>query len=434
MVALTLVFGAAAATASAQSTLPVVRQLGASSAVTTDSIASVAAVRELSDGTVLVHDPTRARVLLLDRDMKLVRVVVDSTSGTGHAYGAKPGGLIPFRGDSTLFVDPATFTMHVIGPGGTIARTMAAPRASDLPSLAGGLVGNAGFDAQGRLVYRAPPVSAIIRPAEPGKPISIPAPKDSLALVHVSLATRKMDTIGFYRISKSKFQVDTEANGSVKGVTTIVHPLPTVDDWAILSDGTVALVRGQDFHVDFIMASGAVRKGARIPHDWQRLSDDDKVRISDSSRAAFQVLRTAKLEPSAGAGPPAGGSPPPGAVASGRASTGTTSPATKSHTADVIMTPITWPSAADMPDFIPAFPPGAARADLHGRLWIRTRSTGGATTGPVYDVIDGAGALVQRVQIPAGSTIAGFGHDGAVFLGVRDAEGALRLQRIVDHQ
>ncbi|MDB4913421.1 MAG: hypothetical protein JWM95_1065, partial [Gemmatimonadetes bacterium] len=148
-----LCVGMLAAVANAQSVLPAVRQLGASTAVTTDTLASIAAVRELSNGNVLVHDQARARVLLFNSEMKLLRVVADSTSATGHAYGAKPGGLVPFRGDSTLFVDPATFTMHVVDPNGKIARTMAAPRASDLPSLAGGLVGNAGFDAQGRLVY-----------------------------------------------------------------------------------------------------------------------------------------------------------------------------------------------------------------------------------------------------------------------------------------
>jgi hypothetical protein len=43
--------------------------------------------------------------------------------------------------------------------------------------------------------------------------------------------------------------------------------------------------------------------------------------------------------------------------------------------------------------------------------------------GPEYDVIDRTGKLVDRVMVPAGTTIAGFGPAGVVYLGVRDAAG-----------
>jgi hypothetical protein len=45
-------------------------------------------------------------------------------------------------------------------------------------------------------------------------------------------------------------------------------------------------------------------------------------------------------------------------------------------------------------------------------------------------VIDKSGKLVDRVQVPAGTTIAGFGAGGVVYLGMRDAAG-LHIQRIV---
>ena len=62
------------------------------------------------------------------------------------------------------------------------------------------------------------------------------------------------------------------------------------------------------------------------------------------------------------------------------------------------------------------------RADAEGKLWVRIISPKPAA-GPEYDVIDRTGKLVDRVMVPAGTTIAGFGPGGVVYLGARDAAG-----------
>ena len=92
--------------------------------------------------------------------------------------------------------------------------------------------------------------------------------------------------------------------------------------------------------------------------------------------------------------------------------------------------PINMVSASELPDYKPVFGTGAVRADMDGRLWVRTIPTKPTTGGAIYDVIDNRGTLVDRVQVPAGTTIAGFGVGGVVYLGVRDATG-LHIQRIV---
>ena len=82
----------------------------------------------------------------------------------------------------------------------------------------------------------------------------------------------------------------------------------------------------------------------------------------------------------------------------------------------------------DLPDYAPPFKAGTARADLAGNVWLRTSYAMGAM--PVYDVINSDGKLVDRVMIPEGRVIAGFG-DGVVYLGVRDGPGArLEVARI----
>jgi hypothetical protein len=60
---------------------------------------------------------------------------------------------------------------------------------------------------------------------------------------------------------------------------------------------------------------------------------------------------------------------------------------------------------------------------------VRTIPTKPTPGGAVYEVIDRAGKLVDRVQVPAGTTIAGFGKGGVVYLGMRDAAG-VHLQRV----
>ena len=72
--------------------------------------------------------------------------------------------------------------------------------------------------------------------------------------------------------------------------------------------------------------------------------------------------------------------------------------------------------ASDLPDYQPAFFAGSTRADADGNLWIRTIPTTPLAGGPVYDVINRKGEIVERVQVPANRTIVGFGAGGSVFL------------------
>lgn len=84
---------------------------------------------------------------------------------------------------------------------------------------------------------------------------------------------------------------------------------------------------------------------------------------------------------------------------------------------------------SELPDYLPPFAAGAVRADPLGRLWIRLSLPTPAGTGPLYDVIDGTGALIDHVQLPAGRLLAGFGADGSVYLSKREDGGFTSLER-----
>ena len=419
---------------SQQSSRPPLRALGPALA-TSEPLGAVAAVQALPGGRLLVNDPLRRQVVLLDSLLKPIAVVADTTPATKNAYGARNGGLLPFRGDSALFVDPNSLSMLVIDPAGKIARIMAAPRANDVFFLLGGPMGNPGFDAKGRLVYRSMGFGPRPAPSAPGQPFTPPALPDSVPIVRYDLATRKLDTAAFVKVYAPKFNVVQTENGGMR-MSSFVNPIPEVDDWAIMPDGTIAILR-KDYHVDFVDADGKRTSGPKIPFDWQRLTDSAKVAIIDSSKAAFERMR-AGGPGGAGGGPMiiaqvGPGGPPPGAGAGGggmmviredRVGPGAAPPsrAAAPSSAPAGPPPISFVSPSELPDYRPAFSNGSVRADADGKLWVRIMSPKPAS-GPEYDVIDRIGKLVDRVVLPVGTTIAGFGAGGTVYLGVRDASG-----------
>ena len=88
--------------------------------------------------------------------------------------------------------------------------------------------------------------------------------------------------------------------------------------------------------------------------------------------------------------------------------------------------------ANELPDYKPPFFGGSVRADTEGNLWIRTIPTKAIPGGPVYDVINKKGELVERVQVPENRTIVGFGAGGTAYLAVRDSPTAtaIYLERV----
>ena len=432
--ALLLVAAVAPSMRAQQSSRPPLRALGPALA-TSEPMGAVAAVQALPGGRVLVNDPLKRQVVLLDSSLKQLAVVADTTPATKNAYGARNGGLIPFRGDSALFVDPNSLSMLVIDPAGKIARIMAAPRANDVFFLLGGPMGNPGFDARGRLVYRSMGFGDRRPAPSAGQPMTPPVLPDSVPIVRYDLTARKLDTAAFVKVYAPKFNVTQTENGGVR-MSTFVNPIPEVDDWAVLPDGTIAILR-KDYHVDYIDAEGKKTSGPKIPFDWQRLTDSAKTAIIDSSKAAFERMRggapgggpgggpmiIAQVGPG---GPPPGGAPPGGGqVMIFRNGPDGPAPPSRSATpsgAAAGPPPLAFVSPSELPDYRPAFSNGSVRADAEGKLWVRIMSPKPAS-GPEYDVIDESGKLVDRVVLPAGTTIAGFGAAGTVYLGVRDASG-----------
>ena len=382
--------------------LPPIRELGPIINRSTPSVASIAAARELTHGTVLVNDIVSRRLYLFDSALAGLTILLDSTVGAANSYGDAPGGVIPYRGDSTLFVDPSSISILLLDPVGKVARVMAGPRLADIPFLVGGPYGTPGFDPNGRLIYRG---SARRTTTRPGGNISSSPLLDFAPIVRMDLRTRNTDTVALFRIARFTVTTSRTREGGFRR-TVLKNPLPVVDDWAILPDGSVAIVRGQDFHVDLVKPDGARNSLKKIPFAWRKLGDDEKAAFVDSVRNATNIV-IAKLRAS---------------IAARYQGTGVGAPE------PVVFEYV---SPNELPDYFPPFEPNAARADPSGALWIRTTQINDGR--PVYYVLGRSGVLTDRVQLPSGRVIAGFGSKGTIYLAYVDLSGGVKLERARVH-
>ena len=110
---------------------PQVRLIAAPDAHTTVKIADATSIRALPGGRLLVNDTRRRLLLLVDSSLNQATVVLDSSAAATDGYGPRPGGLIPFRADSSLFIDPVGLSMYVITPAGKVGRVASIPRSQD---------------------------------------------------------------------------------------------------------------------------------------------------------------------------------------------------------------------------------------------------------------------------------------------------------------
>jgi hypothetical protein len=391
-------------------------------------------------------------------------VVLDSVANAEHSYGAALGGLVPYQGDSSLFIDRGSISMLVLDGTGTIVRVRAAPTSTYLSNLTSGNT-IPGTDPSGRLVIRikAKPTASFIpiatASAATGSTTTIEP--DTSFMVRMHIDTRVMDTAAVVRIPRVVSTLTKMENGAYMSQTAI-DPFPTTDEWAVLPDGTIAIVRGRDYHVEFLDDHNTITIGPKLPFEWARLTDDERGHIVDSIKAS-QARATANqyfLEMVSWVNsykqvyPPSFTLPldavPPGLPSNWILPAGFTLPA------DYVRGPASTPPAGQLPskvppmptpetshprppqaivpmeqwpDYKPPFSAGSVRSDGDGDLWIRINLMHPVAGGAIYDIVNRKGELVDRIQLPVGHTLVGFGAGHIVYTTFHDA-GQLYLERI----
>ena len=363
-------------------------------------------IRSLPNGKALVHDIAHKRMVVFDSLMSNLTVTVDSEGTTGSKYPNSYGGtqLIPYLADSTLYPDMEAKTFMVFDPNGRFAHATAHPNARDLSAFMLQNPGVEGTDREGRLIYRSisgPAIPKLKTGEEP--PIRT---RDTISIVRADFNKRIVDTVAsFTAVHNQDINLHVDADGKRTAVRTI-NPLPIgPDDWGVMTDGTIAVIRSHDYHVDLTFPDGRTVVGAKLPFDWRRLSDDDKQRRVDSTKRVIDSLvslgkyRSGKIIFSIQGAP-------------GEASR------IDSLTPTVAYSPIT-----DMADYIPPFRAGALKPDADNNVWILPTTSASANGGLLYDVINNKGELFERVQLPADRFVVGFGKGRVVYVAHYDRPG-----------
>ena len=395
---------AAVTSAGAQAPVPI-RTIGPILASSTENVGRAVTVRGTSDGHVIVGAGARQRVYAFDSTLKNFTLVVDSGSGTG-ILPIRTTGVIPYLGDSTLLPDFGANALLVLDPTGKEVRSMAPPRSQDLMFLGiPAAFGRPGFDAKGRLIYRTMlPPNIRPRPTPSGdqKVEMTPVNADSAPIVRGDFDTRRIDTLAWTK-TPSQGRMAMEMKESLSGgppTITLhmqVNPFQMADEWALLSDGTVAIVRAHDYHIDWVDPDGTRRSSPKMPIDWRRYTDEERTQRVDSIKKVVDE----QLKRQASAMPPGG-------------------PQLKM---DVSVVP-----DSEFPQFWPPIQSGSVLADLDGRLWILPTTSSHASNGLTYDVVNRTGEVVERVQLPKDRVLAGFGPHNTLYL-TRAEGGATYLER-----
>lgn len=371
-----------------------IRTLAPSTAVSKDSVGPLLAVRALSNGNVLVNDILGRRVMWFDGTLGSSRVVIDTIGGTSPSAPLRvpltANTLIRYLGDSSLYVDRGGQSLLVLDANGKVGRVMSIPRPSDFAMLgAGGEAGNPGLDSKGRIIYhgvyrRQPPK---VDPERPWLP-PIPVQLDSSPIVRADLDTRTIDTIGALKLNVAapfnKLEVDNDGNVIMR---MWVNLLGVDDQWAMLSDGTVAVLSVHDYHIEWTDPDGTRRSTPKMPFDWRPLTEADKKRMIDSLRPELE--RRNSVAPR----------------------TMTTPAGPRSARQQFEFLPLD-----KFGDFEQPVQTGAVKADLDARLWILPRTSLSAKDGLLYDVINRKGEIVERVQFPKDYALAGFGEHGVLYV------------------
>jgi hypothetical protein len=363
----------AAITPAATAQTPVLTQLGKPQFQYPEGFSNVGFIRELPDRRVVVIDSKERLLIIVDTTGKQSQI---GRSGRGPGEYLAPIGLYALPGDSTLVYDILNSRALLLDRSGkpvgidrifTLDGAVERPLRQTAPSFG---------DREGRLYARGYPIN------------NYQSGDDSAALVRYDRRQRRADTLGFLRLPALVTVSTLAADGSTSS-SRGVNPFTARDGWAAGHDGRVAIVHASPYRVEWIQSDRSRMMGPVVSYAQVPLSAADKAFVTDPKNQ----------KRSGGTGPGSDGLPD-------------RMPA---------------PQFTSWPDDKPAFVAESPRLAPDGSLWVE-RSRSFADSVRTYDVFDERGALTERVALPAGTRLAGFG-EAAVYLVRVDADDLEHLER-----
>jgi hypothetical protein len=321
------------------------------------TFSSLTGLHELPDGRVVVLDMADHGLAIVDRGFTTVAPLSRQGSGPGEYVRATrlfsmPNGaaaVLDWGSTRLLDVDAAG------KPGGTRPANSRCPTATARYPLFAAVDREARFYSEGRFD---------------------PAAADSTPIIRWKTSCAG-DTLAFHRIRRPS------------GLE--LPPFFVTDQWAVSSDGRLALVHHDPYRVTMIGPDRARIVGPPVEYQRIRVTEDIKADWRIEQQRPMGVMTVTRA----------------GAVSGGLAK-------------KPFVEPERWPST------LPPFLRDATLFDADGFLWVRRTVARGER--PRYDVFDPGGRVVAGVRLPAGSRIVGFGS-GTVYTVLRDDDDLEFLER-----
>ncbi len=373
--------GVAPLTAQQVPTVP----LGAPTARVEEPYTSIASVRELADGRLLVVDSR-------DKLLQLVDLLSGSASrigreGSGPGEYRSPSGVFPLPGHEALLVDPAQARFLRIDPTGKVVETISYPN-----GIAPGMRPR-GTDGEGRVYFEG---ASLGMPG--GGPDGGILVADSLPVIRWDRRTGKIDSLILVKGPQMRVSVSGTGNSRNFGIRR--QPFTSRDGWAVGPDGRIVVVRSDPYRVDTRAPTGERTRGAVVALQEIPVTQADK----DAYLKGLQTQQRSMSVAGDGRG-------------SGQPSTAPSGPPPPLPGADEF----------DWPTRMPYFDAASVQVSPAGELWCeRTRARGDEV--PVYDVFNAGGRLVRRVTFPAKTRLVGFG-EGTLYAARSDADDLQYLER-----
>lgn len=231
---------------------PPVRRLAPAAAEIRSEFTRIAAVRELSDGRVLIADGRDRRLVVADLGANTVTTIGRNGQGPGE-YGT-PSALFSLGADSTLLPDPTTRRWLILHQDRIVA-TLAA----DHPAVAAAAGPLIGADERGGVVVLRGP------PAPTGIGTTVYGRGDSAVVVRVALGAGRVDTLGRTRVGATKIVIRGDRTGKPTSVEVFRPAFAVGEEATVFSDGAVAIARLEPVRVDWRLPDGRWIRGGPLP-------------------------------------------------------------------------------------------------------------------------------------------------------------------------
>jgi len=331
-------------------------------------------IRELADGRILAADPTAQVVLRLDLDAGVADTI--GRQGAGPQEYDGPDRVLPLPGDSTLLVDLGNGRFIVIDPSGEFVSWT--PMTESAENGEARTVHPRGLDDAGNIYADAPHY--------------LEGPPDSTAMHSINRATGEETRVA----SRWHTEYVRRPRGSKRPMLVLY------DDWAVGTDGRVAVVRANGYSVDWYFPDGTVVEGP--PTETERYPVQEAEREAElevmAATGIFSTVLTGE-----------------GGTQSMQMSRGI--PASYFENRD----------GFEWPETLPVFRLSGTVVSPRGEAWV-TRMMPAGVPGRV-DVFSDQGIRLGFVELPTGAKVVGFGSgpDEIAYIARTDDMGLVWLER-----